>query len=283
MTIEAGSQDSEHSVKDEVLTHPIFRETDPRKIREIIRRGEWTKSTRGIGLGYTQANLAIVPMRDAFELLVFCQRNPKPCPVLEVMEKGDPEPRIVAPGADLRTDLPRYQVFRHGKLVDEVIDVRSVWRDDLVGFLIGCGLTFEAALLANDVPLRQLEERRGPTAFKSSIPCRPAGKFRGNMVVSMRPMPANKAIRAVQVTSRFPATHGAPVHIGDPSQIGIADLNKPDWGVPVTVKPGEIPVFWACGVTPQVVALEAKPEIMIAHKPGHLFVTDLRDEALTVL
>ena len=283
MAVTVGDQKSVHSVQEDALTHPIFKETDAKKIREIIRRGEWTKPTRGMAFGYTQANLAILPRSEAYDFLVFCQRNPKPCPVLEVTEAGDPEPRIMAPGADIRTDLPRYRVFRHGELTDEVTDIKDIWRDDFVAFLLGCSLTFESALLANDVPIRQIEERRGPTIFKTSIPCRPAGKFRGPMVVSMRPMPTDKVIRAIQVTSRFPSTHGAPVHVGDPSQIGIEDVYKPDWGVGVTIKPGEVPVFWACGVTPQAVALEAKVEIMITHSPGCMFVTDLRNEQLTVI
>ncbi len=137
----------------------------------MIRRGEWTKATRGIALGYTQANLAILPKEEAFDFLVFCQRNPKPCPVLEVTEVGDPEPRITAPGAGLRTDLPKYRVFRRGEMVDEVTDITSYWRNDFVGFLIGCSLTFEVAILANEVPLRQIEERRGPTIFKTNVPC----------------------------------------------------------------------------------------------------------------
>ncbi len=264
-------------------SHPIYRETDPRKIREMIRRGEWAGRTKGVAAGYTQANLAILPREDAFEFLVFCQRNPKPCPVIEVTEVGNPEPRITAPGADLRTDVPRYRVYRRGELADEVTDIVSYWRDDLIGFLLGCSITFETALLANDLPIRQHEEGMTTTVFRTSIPCAPAGKFRGPLVVSMRPMTPAQAIRAVQVTSRFPATHGAPVHVGDPSQIGIQDINKPDWGTPVTIKPGEVPVFWACGVTPQAAALEAKVEFMITHSPGHMFVTDLRDERLTVL
>ncbi len=276
-------QVSRHSVAKEAAAHPIFNETDPRKIRGMIRRGEWTKSTRGIALGYTQANLAILPKEDAFDFLVFCQRNPKPCPVIEVTEVGDPETKITAPGADLRTDVPGYCIYRRGELVEEVKDISSYWRDDFVGFLLGCSLTFEATLLANDVPIRQIEERRGPTVFRTNIPCRPAGKFKGPLVVSMRPMPADKAIRAIQVTSRFPSTHGAPVHVGDPAQIGIRDINEPDWGVGVTIKPGEVPVFWACGVTPQAVAQEAKVEIMITHAPGHMFITDLKDEHFTVI
>lgn len=265
-------------------THPIFAETDPRRIREIIRRGEWTASTRGIALGYAQANLAVLPKSDAYDFLVFCQRNPRPCPVLEVTEVGNPEPRLTAPGADVRSDLPRYRIFRRGEFADEVTDVTQYWRDDFVGFLIGCSITFEAALLANDVPLRKLEECSGSCVFRTNIPCKPAGQFRGNVVVSMTPMPTDKAIRAVQVTSRFPATHGAPLHIGDPSLIGIEDIQKPDYGGRTpTIKPGEVPVFWACGVTPQAVALESRVEIMITHAPSHMFITDIRDEHLAAI
>lgn len=170
-----------------------------------------------------------------------------------------------------------------GELAGEVLDILQFWRDDSVAFLLGCSITFERALLANDIPVRQIEERRGPTLYRTNIPCNPTTRFHGPLAVSMRPMPPAKAIRAIQVTSRFPAVHGSPVHVGDPSQIGIADINKPDWGVPVTIKPGEIPVFWACGVTPQAVALESKPEIMITHAPSHMFITDLRDDQFAVI
>lgn len=267
----------------ERANHPIFEERDPRRIREIIRRGEWASPTRGLALGHVQANLAILPQSEAFEFLVFCQRNPKPCPVLEVTEPGDPEPRITAPGADLRLDLPKYRVFRHGELADEVTDIKSHWRDDLVAFILGCAYSVDAVLLASDVPVRQIEERRGPTDFRTNLPCRPAGKFKGPLAVSFRPLPPDRVVRAIQITSRFPLAHGAPVHIGDPSAIGIRDVMKPDWGVGVTIKPGEIPVFWACGVTPQTVALEARVEIMITHAPGHMFITDLKDEQLAVI
>ncbi len=267
----------------DVSTHPIFKETEPKRIREFIRRGEWDGFTRGLAVGYTQANLAILPKREAFDFLVFCQRNPKPCPVLEVTEVGDPEPRILAPGADLRTDLPRYRIFKDGELAGEATDIRTYWRDDFVGFLLGCSMTFEGALLRNGVPLRKLEDNSGACAFKTNIPCRPAGRFRGNVVVSMMPMPMDKAIRAVQVTSRFPATHGAPLHIGDPSLIGIRDIQHPDWGRTPALRPGDVPVFWACGVTPQAVAIEAKVEIMITHAPAHMFITDLLGEHVAAL
>lgn len=274
---------STHPVSDGVPPHPIFLERDPRKIREIIRRGKWTGATKTIAPGYAQASLVVLPKSEAYDFLVFCLRNPKPCAVMEVTEMGDPEPRMCAPGADLRTDLPSYRVFRYGELVDEVTDITSHWRDDFIAFLLPCGITFDGTLLLYDVPIRQIEEKRGPTMFRSNIPCLPAGKFKGNMVVSLRPMPPEKAIRAVQVTSRFPSTHGAPIHIGDPAGIGIKDVNQPDWGVSVTIHPGEIPVFWACGATPQVVVQEAKVEIMISHKPGHQFITDRKAEFFAVM
>lgn len=255
----------------------------PRELRAVIRSGRWSRPTIGLALGYTQANLAIVPREYAFDFLLFCQRNPKPCPVIEVTDPGDPEPRRSAPGADIRTDLPRYRVFRDGECIDEPTDIRSYWRDDLVGFLIGCSLSFEAALRRAGVPLRHLEQGREVPVYITSIELEPAGPFRGRLVVSMRPMPPDQVIRAVQVTSRFPATHGAPVHIGDPAAIGIEDLARVDFGEPVSVQPGEVPVFWACGVTPQIAALQAKLPLMITHAPGHMFVTDVPDEVTAAL
>lgn len=257
--------------------HPIYDERSPRKVRELIRRGEWDTYTRGVVMGYTQANLVILPEADAFEFLVFCQRNPKPCPVIEVTDVGSPEPRYSAPGADLRTDLPAYRVFRNGELVEEPTDVTSYWRDDLVAFLIGCSLTFESALLEAGVPIRTIEMGVGTCDYVTSLRCRPAGKFRGPMVVSLRPMTPEQAVRATQVTTRFAATHGAPVHMGDPATIGIADINKPTYGSPLKINDDEVPVFWACGITPQVVAVESQIEFMITHKPGHMFITDLPD------
>lgn len=265
------------------VVHPIFNETEPKRVREIIRRGEWTGPTRGLAMGYVQANLAILPRAEAFDFLAFCQRNPAACPVLEVTDVGDPETKITTPGADLRTDLPRYRIFRDGELIDEVADIKRYWRDDLVAFLLGCNNTFDALFLANDIPVRKLEAMSGAGAFKTNIPCKPAGKFRGPMVVSLEPMPIDKAIRATQVTSRFPLAHGAPIHFGDPSLIGIQDIQRPDWGTSPPMKPGDIPVFWACGITPQAVALEARVEIMISHTPAHMFITDIRDELLSVI
>jgi len=202
---------------------------------------------------------------------------------VSVTDPGNPEPAGVAPGADLRTDVPRYRIYREGKLEAEVTDIVTEWRADFVAFLLGCSFTFEQALLQAGVPLRHLEENRIVPMWRTSLACRPAGIFRGPMVVSMRPVPVPLIPRAVTVTARYPMAHGAPVHIGTPAQIGIADVRKPDWGEAVTILPGEEPVFWACGVTPQAVALEARPPLVITHAPGHMFVTDLPDHALAVL
>lgn len=255
----------------------------PKEVRERIRRGEWVRPTAGCAAGYVQANLVVLPRDLAYDFLLFTHRNPRPCPLLEVTDPGSPEPARVAPGADLRTDLPKYRVYRHGVLAEEVTDLIPLWRDDLVAFLLGCSFTFEAALLKAEVPVRHLEEGRNVPMYITSIPCAPAGLFEGPLVVSMRPIPPEKVARAAAVTARFPAVHGAPVHVGAPEALGIRDLGRPDFGDPVTIRPGEVPVFWACGVTPQAVAMRVKPPLMITHAPGHMFVTDLRDEALAVL
>ena len=252
----------------------------PREIRQQIREGKWRKPTAGLAPGYVQANLVVLPRELAYDFLLFAQRNPKPCPVLEVTDAGSPEPRLSAPGADLRTDIPRYRIYRNGNLVEEVTDLKAVWTGNLVAFLLGCSFSFESALLQAGVPVRHIEEGKNVSMFITSVPCVPAGTFSGPLVVTMRPIPAALVSRAVQVSGRFPAVHGAPVHVGDPAALGIRDLDRPDWGDPVTIRNGEVPVFWACGVTPQAVAMHAKPPLMITHAPGHMFVTDLRDESL---
>lgn len=257
-----------------------FATMTPAALRLLMRKGELARPTAGMAKGHVQANLAIVPKDLAYDFLLFAQRNPKPCPVLDVTDPGSPEPKLMAPGADLRYDAPKYRIYKAGVLVDEVVNLEKYWRDDLVAFLLGCSFTFEAALLAAGVPVRHIEACCNVPMYITGIPCRPAGKFHGNMVVSMRPVPHDKVVKAVQVTSRFPAVHGAPVHIGDPAVIGIRDLGRPDFGDPVEVRGGEVPVFWACGVTPQAVAMTAKPEIMITHAPGHMFLCDPRDEDL---
>jgi uncharacterized protein YcsI (UPF0317 family) len=253
-----------------------LREATGVEVRRAARSGELTGPTPGLARGYVQANLVVVPREIAFDFLLFCQRNPKPCPLLDVTEPGSPEPSYVAHGADLRADLPCYRVYRHGELVDEPADLLSWWRDDLVSFLLGCSFTFEQSLIEAGVPVRHLEMGRNVPMYRTNIACRPAGVFRGPMVVSMRPMTPAQAATATRVCARFPQAHGAPVHVGDPTILDIRDLDKPDFGDPVEVRPGETPVFWACGVTPQAVALAARLPLLITHKPGHMFVTDLR-------
>ena len=253
---------------------------DPGDIRELIRQGEWRQPTAGLCQGRVQANLVILPRDLAYDFLLFAQRNPKPCPLLEVTEPGSTEPVQTAPGADLRQDLPKYRIYRHGQLEAEVTDLLSTWQEDLVSFLLGCSFTFEAAMLRTGVPVRHLDEGKNVPMYITSQPCQPGGIFRGPLVVSMRPIPPSLISRAIQATARFPAAHGGPVHVGDPLSLGIKVLSRPDFGDPVAIRPGEVPVFWACGVTPQAVAMNAKPPLMITHAPGHMFVTDLEDEAL---
>lgn len=257
--------------------------TTPGELRTLIRKGQWDTVTAGLAPNHVQANLVILPQAQAFDFLLFCQRNPKPCPLIEVMEPGKVEPSLTAPGADIRTDLPRYRVYRDGVLEKELTDITQEWRDDLVTFLIGCSFTFESALMAAGIPMRHIEEGKNVSMYLTSLPTTSAGQFSGPTVVSMRPIAQEKVVKAVQVTSRFPNTHGAPLHIGDPQAIGIQDLSKPDFGDVTTLNQGEIPVFWACGVTPQAVAMSSTPPLMITHSPGHMFITDLRDEDLSVL
>ena len=252
----------------------------PKEIRAIIREGKWDKPTAGIGLGFAQANLVILPRKYAFDFLLFCQRNPKPCPLLEVLEPGQYRVRELAPDADIRTDLPRYHIYQRGRLKNSVKSIKDIWTDDLVTFLLGCSFSFEEALLRANVPVRHIEENRNVPMYISSLRCKSAGAFHGPMVVTMRPVPAEKISRTVQITSRYPYVHGAPIHIGDPAHLGIRTLAKPDFGDPVTVRKGEVPVFWACGVTPQAVVMEAKPDLCITHAPGHMFITDVLNEEL---
>ena len=232
--------------------------------------------TSGAAPGYTQANLVVLPRDWAWDMLLFAQRNPRPVPVLEVTDPGSPRTGL-APGADLRTDLPRYRVWRDGELVAEPTDVLDVWRGDLVAFLIGCSFSFETALLAAGVPVRNIEQGRNVSMYVTDVACRPAGRLSGPLVVSMRPVPAALVATAVQVTGRMPQVHGAPVRVGDPAGLGIADLADPDFGDPVAAEPGDVPVFWACGVTPQAAVLASRPPLAITHAPGHMFVTDVPD------
>jgi uncharacterized protein YcsI (UPF0317 family) len=255
----------------------------PQEIRSLIRKGKWDQPTAGLAMGYAQANLVILPQKYAFDFLLFCQRNPKPCPLLEVLEPGEFRTKFLSSNADIRTDIPRYNIYRKGKLHHTVKEIKSFWKEDFVSFLLGCSFSFEEALLRAKIPVRHIEENKNVPMFISHIPCEPAGVFHGPMVVTMRPIPSERVIRAVQITSRYASVHGAPIHFGDPSKIGIKDLKKPDFGDSVTIKKEEIPVFWACGVTPQAVVMKAKPDLCITHAPGHMFISDLLNEELAHL
>ncbi|MGE8682385.1 MAG: putative hydro-lyase [Achromobacter marplatensis] len=254
-----------------------------RQARLDARSGKLTGPTANLAPGHVQANLAILPRALAADFLHFCQRNPKPCPLLAMSEPGDPALPELGHDIDIRSDIPRYRVWKDGELVAEPTDVRDIWRDDLVSFLIGCSFSFEEAMLDNGLPVRHIEQGCNVPMYRTSVPTHAAGVFGGPLVVSMRPLKAADAIRAIQVTSRFPSVHGAPVHIGDPALIGIADINQPDYGDAVEIREGELPVFWACGVTPQSVVAAARPEFCITHAPGHMLVTDLINSRMAIL
>ena len=248
--------------------------TPAQRARAAIRRGQHTGHTSGLADEHVQGNVVILPQAWANNFLRFCQRNPKPCPVLAVGEPGDPMLPTLGHDIDIRTDVPRYRVWQHGNLVDEPTDIQTLWQDDWVTFVLGCSFSFEQALLQAGVPLRHIEQGRNVAMYRTHLPTVAAGPFAGPLVVSMRPMRAEHAIRAVQITSRFPQVHGAPVHLGDPRLIGIADLQQPDYGDAVTVHDDELPVFWACGVTPQAALALAKPPICITHAPGAMLIAD---------
>jgi uncharacterized protein YcsI (UPF0317 family) len=250
----------------------------PAEARLRYREGV-VSPTSGEAPGFTQANLVVLPRDWAFDMLLFAQRNPRPVPLLDVSDPGSHRTAL-APGADLRTDLPRYRVWRDGRLVDEPTDVVGLWDEDLVAFLIGCSFSFESALLDAEVPVRNIEQGRNVSMYRTNVDCRPAGRLSGPLVVSMRPVPAALVATAVQVTGRMPEVHGAPVHIGYPASLGIADLAQPDFGDAVDLAEGDVPVFWACGVTPQAALMASRPPFAITHAPGHMFVTDVPDAVL---
>ncbi|MDP6428505.1 MAG: putative hydro-lyase [Rhodospirillales bacterium] len=247
----------------------------PAELRRLCRGGSFDGPTSGLAAGYVQANMVILPEADAEAFAEYCASNPKPCPILERLAPGDPEPRKTAPGADVRTDLPRYRVFQDGRPIAEPADIQDLWRDDLVTFLLGCSFTAEEALAEAGLPLHHIEQTGFVPMYITSLATEPAGRFSGPLVVSMRPFTVAEAERAAEITRHYPIGHGAPIHMGDPAVIGIDDLDAPDYGQPVRMTADQTTVFWACGVTPQEAILRAKPELAISHAPGHMFVSDI--------
>lgn len=257
----------------------VYSDMEPKEVRQKIRNGEIVSPTAGMCGGYAQANLVILPKKYAEDFKEFAKKNPKPCPVLEIVE-GDPIVHDMGEGANLVTDIPKYFIYKDGVKVDEVTDASSYWEDDFVGFLIGCSFSFEEALLKAGIDVRHISMGCNVPMFKTNIACESAGVFNGPIVASMRPMTPENAKKAKEITDQFPNVHGGPIQIGDPKAIGIADIMKPDYGDAVEVREGEIPVFWACGVTPQAAVENAKPPIVITHAPGYMFITDVKNEEL---
>ncbi len=253
-------------------------------LRQRIRNNLFTDNTSGYCPGYVQGNLCILPQQQAHDFLQFCQLNPKPCPLIGMsVNPGDYHIASLGKDIDLRTDVPQYQIFEQGRAIDQVSDVRHYWRNDLVAFVLGCSFSFEEALLADGLEVRNLSEGVNVPMYRSNIKCHPAGIFSGNMVVSMRPFRTTDVIRVIQISSRFPAVHGAPIHFGQGAEIGIQHLDQPDFGDAVTIRTGEYPVFWACGVTPQVALEQAKPPFCITHAPGAMLVTDQLNSQLAIM
>jgi uncharacterized protein YcsI (UPF0317 family) len=265
----------QESFSEDADLHKELRHADQGVVRAAIREGRFRGQTGGLAPGYLQGNVAILPAALALDFARFCQRNPKPCPLVGVSDTGDPMLPTLGRDIDIRTDVPSYNIYRNGALAEQRSQIDDLWQDDSVAFILGCSFSFEEALAAADVPLRHVETNRTVPMYRTSIACVPAGPFRGDTVVSMRPMTPADAIRAVEVTSRYPMTHGTPLHIGDPAEIGIADIDRADWGDAVEIRQNEIPVFWACGVTPQNVVLGAGLELCITHTPGSMLITDL--------
>jgi uncharacterized protein YcsI (UPF0317 family) len=253
---------------------------DPREVRRAIRAGRHAGHTAGLARGRVQGNVCILPQEYAADFLAFCRANPKPCPLLAVSEPGDPRLPALGEDLDIRTDVPAYRIFKNGKQETEVSDLLELWRGDLVTFVLGCSFSFEEALMQAGLPLRYVEQGRNVPMYRTSVDTVPAGRFRGKLVVSMRPFTPADAIRAIEITSRYPRVHGAPIHIGFPEMIGIKDLARPWAGDPTEVREDELPLFWACGITPQSVVLDARPSLCITHSPGHMLVTDLENSSL---
>lgn len=252
----------------------------PSMVRSLIRKGKITGPTAGMCAGYAQANLVILPQALAYDFLLFAQRNPKSCPLLEVTDIGKRTLNYLAKETDITSDFPKYRVYENGTLTGEYENVSKFFKDDFVGFLIGCSFSFESELMDAGIGIRHIEEHCNVPMYKTNIPCEPAGIFHGIMVVSMRPIPYEQVVKAIMVTGAMPKVHGAPIHIGEPHKIGIRDINQPDYGDAVIIKEGEVPVFWPCGVTPQPIIESVKPEFVITHAPGHMLITDIKNSDL---
>ena len=253
------------------------------EVRAAIRSGSYDQHTAGLAAGKLQCNLAILPEKFALDFLRFCQRNPKPCPIVGVSDNGDPFLPTLGQDIDIRSDVSKYRVFRDGTLHDEVTNIADIWADDLVTVALGCSFTFENALLRNGIPVRHIERGLNVPMYRTNIGLVPAGRFGGRMVVTMRPIPEAQVDKAREISRRYPQAHGAPIAVGDPAEIGIKDLAHPDWGDSVEIKSGEVPVYWACGVTPQNVLLDAGLPICITHSPGHMLITDVAEDAETTI
>lgn len=254
----------------------------PTEFRKKVRNNEYQKPTAGMCPGYAQTNLIVLPWEDAYDFLLFAQRNPKPIPILEVTEVGSRDLQTLGNDIDVATDFPKYRIYRNGEMVDEYLSVVDFWREDLVSFLIGCSFSFEDLLVDAGIEIRHITQKVNVPMFNTNIPLKQAGKFSGNMVVSMRPIKSSQIATAVNVTNRLPGVHGAPIQIGNPAEIGIYDLANPDYGDAVTINENEIPVFWACGVTPQAAVMASKPKFVITHSPGHMLITNISNKDLSV-
>lgn len=270
-------------MRSDISSHSDLIAASAAEVRAAIRAGTYTGHTAGLAAGKLQCNLAILPERFALDFLRFCQRNPKPCPLVGVGDSGDPMLPTLGHDIDIRTDVSKYRVFRDGALRDEVSDISDIWAEDLVTVALGCSFTFENALLRAGIPVRHIETGRNVPMYRSDIDLVPAGPFGGQMVVTMRPIPEAQVDQARAISARFPQAHGSPIAVGDPGTIGIPDLAQPDWGQSVDIHPGEVPVYWACGVTPQNVLLDARLPLCITHSPGHMLIADVAEDAETTI
>ena len=258
--------------------------TSAYQLRQQIRYNEFTSNTSGFAQGCVQGNIVILPKDWADDFLQFCLFNPKPCPLIGMSaQAGDFLLPELGENIDIRTDVPGYRLFKYGKLEQELTDIKSLWSDELVTFVLGCSFSFEEALIADGLEIRNISENKNVPMYRTNLACKTAGRFSGDTVVSMRPMQPKDAIRAIQICSRFPSVHGAPIHFGQPECIGISDISNPDYGDAVTIKDNEVPVFWACGVTPQLVLEQTKPPFCITHSPGKMLITDIANSSLAVL